>query len=449
MASGVWLSQNKVRPGCYINFKAVPKSTMTVGDRGIVALPLFLKWGDDDKLIEVLSSELLNGDSLKHIGYTAFDEDSKLLASALNYCYKALIYKIPTSAESTASKATLDLGTFKVEAKYTGTFGNNIKVTVEYDEIKQLYTVITWVKGETVDKQIVVSADDLIANDYVVFSGTLSGDSVNAGQDLTGGADGTPVQESEWYPKYLKKLESAKWQTMCCFSEDDSIKQNIVDWVQGLREDEGRYVQGVVYNYDGADYEGIINSISSVEINGIPFSGSEFVAVVAGMTAGANINQSNTARIVDGATKIINNLSNSEIIEALQNGKFLISESLSGKIKVEQDINSLHTYSADRNYSFSKNRVIRTLDEIGTTTVSTWEDKYMGKFNNNSTGRELFKLDLSAYANSLQTLSAIQDFSANDISIAQGKDLDSVVATWRVKPVDSMEKLYLTVNVDS
>ena len=53
MAGGTWLSQNKVRPGAYINFKAVPKSSMTVGDRGIVAIGLSLNWGKENDLIEV------------------------------------------------------------------------------------------------------------------------------------------------------------------------------------------------------------------------------------------------------------------------------------------------------------------------------------------------------------------------------------------------------------
>ena len=44
----------------------------------------------------------------------------------------------------------------------------------------------------------------------------------------------------------------------------------------------------------------------------------------------------------------------------------------------------------------------------------------------------------------------IQEFEGSeDIEISQGNDLDSVVTTWAVKPVDSMEKLYLTVNVNS
>ena len=168
------------------------------------------------------------------------------------------------------------------------------------------------------------------------------------------------------------------------------------------------------------------------------------------MTAGANFNESNTARTVDGASSIIGELTDAEIKEGLQNGKFILSTSTSGKVKVEQDINSLHTYSKDRNYNFSKNRVIRTLDEIGTTTVQTWEDTYMGKVDNDSTGRSLFKSDLIQYGNELQRLRGIQEFNGtDDIQVEQGRDLDSVLCTWGVKPVDSMEKLYMTVNVNS
>ena len=72
----------------------------------------------------------------------------------------------------------------------------------------------------------------------------------------------------------------------------------------------------------------------------------------------------------------------------------------------------------------------------------------MGKVDNNPTGRGLFKGDLISYANELQRLSGIQEFNGtDDISISQGNDLDSVLVDWYIKPVDSMEKLYMTVNV--
>ena len=150
----------------------------------------------------------------------------------------------------------------------------------------------------------------------------------------------------------------------------------------------------------------------------------------------------------DGATNIIGELNDAEIKEGLGKGKFILSTSANGDIKVEQDINSHHTYTKDKDYNFSKNRVLRTLDEIGTTTRITWENTYMGKIDNNRTGRGLFKSDLVAYGNELQRLSGIQEFNgSDDITIEQGNDLDSVIVEWYVKPVDSMEKLYMNVIV--
>lgn len=444
MAGGIWLSQNKTRPGAYINFKAVPKSTMTVGDRGIVAMGLPLSWGAQDKLIEVLSSDLLDGTSQKLVGFTAFDSESKLLAGALSYAYKALVYRMDTDG----TKASATIGNLTATAKYNGTFGNKIIIAISQDTSNGLYNVITYVNGASVDSQKVSTISELENNNYVDFSG--SGDlEESAGTALINGTDGTVTDETT-YPAMFAKLKMAKWQTYACFSSDTSIKSDVVTFITQLRDDEGRYVQGVIADSDSADFEGIINSVNGAIIDNVTFSKEDFVSIVAGMTAGANFNESNTARIVTGATEIIGELSDTEIKEGLKNGHFILSTSTSGKIKVEQDINSLHTFTKEKDYNFSKNRVLRTLDEIGTTTKMTWEDTYMGKVDNNPTGRGLFKADLTDYGFEVQRLAGIQEFEGSDaIEVGQGSDLDSVVVTWGVKPVDSMEKLYMTVNVNS
>ena len=447
MAGGTWLSQNKVRAGAYINFKAVPKSSMTVGDRGIVAIPLNLDWGEEGKLIEVLSTDLYNNSSNKLVGFNAFDiktsTPSKIVTGALNYCYKAFIYRM-----NSGTKASAILGNLTVTAKYNGTYGNKLMVGITQDSASGLFEIVTYVNGAVVDKQKVQTIAELENNDYVDFSGDGSLE-INAGTALVGGTS-TTGNEAVAYPEFLNLLSMARWQTLACLSSDVTIKASIQTFINQMRNDEGKYVQGVVADYDGADSEGIINSINGVTIDNLDYSKEEFVAIVAGMTAGANFNESNTARKINGATKIIGQLNDTQIINALSSGKFVLSTSASGNIKVEQDINSLHTFTSEKNYAFSKNRVIRTLDEIGTTTKITWEDTYMGKVDNNDTGRGLFKADLSSYGNELQRLGGIQDFdSVKDIEVAQGNDLDSVLTTWAVKPVDSMEKLYMTVNVNS
>lgn len=441
MAGGTWLSQNKVRPGAYINFEGVAQGAMTVGDRGIVTLAIPLHWGAEGELIEVLSTDMLTKASRKQVGFNAYDADSKLLAAALKYCYKALVYR----KDEGGTKASASLGSLTVTAKYAGTFGNKINVAITNEPDDPIYKVITYVDGEVVDTQSVTAITELVANDYVTFSGT-GALTATAGTPLTNGADGTAVED---YTEYYSLLKMANWQTMAIVDTDTDLKSSAVDFIKQMREDTGRYVQAVVSAYDLADYEGIINSVNGAVIDGITFQPNEFVAVVAGMTAGANINESNTARVIDGATKIVGEKTNEDIIAGLEKGQFMLSTSASGKIKVEQDINSLHTFTTTKGYVFSKNRVIRTIDEIGTTTCVTWEDSYMGKVNNDETGRDVFLSDLITYAEELTRIGAITDFdSSTDITIDQGDDVDSVLVTWIVKPVDSMEKLYMTVTVD-
>lgn len=442
MAGGTWQSQNKIRAGAYINFVGVAKGLMTVGDRGIVALPLPLTWGAEGTLIEVLSTDMLTNDARALVGCNAFDSEAKLLAGALTYAYKALVYRTTKGG----AKAKVTLGNLVVTAKYAGTFGNQIQVSIAKDTDSGIFTVYTYVKGSVVDTQRVVEIADLDNNDYVVFSGT-GALAETAGSTLNGGTDGTATND---FGEFFELIKMAKWQVLAMFSTELQVQANTINLIKTLREEEGRYVQAVVCNNATVDYEGIINSVCGAVINGVEYSVSDFVAIVAGMTAGASFNESNTARKIEGATKIIGELTDADIKKGLQKGHFILSTSSSGNIKVEQDINSLHTFTIDKGYVFSKNRVIRTLDEIGTTTCVTWEDNYMGKVDNNEDGRTAFKADLIQYANELMRLNGITEFdSLEDLKVERGSDIDVVLVDWNVKPVDSMEKLYMTVAVNS
>ena len=66
---GAFLVQNKVRPGAYINFVAKPQSLMNVSDRGIATLALPMSWGPEGEIIDILSSDLTDGTSIKTIIY--------------------------------------------------------------------------------------------------------------------------------------------------------------------------------------------------------------------------------------------------------------------------------------------------------------------------------------------------------------------------------------------
>lgn len=507
MAGGTFQSQNKVRAGAYINFESVPKPMTKVGTRGVATIAIPLSWGAT--LTELYSTDLTDGSSLAKVGLDVTDEDALILRKLLTHTYKAFIYRLDEGGH----KAEATIGDKKVIAKYAGTFGNQIQIVVtqnlfkytgstsgvfytneelalgtvcfedanldvvlgtvtEYtggsniqikindgqsqtatasipDEVT--YTVQTIVQGVRKDSQTVPSAAELVDNAYVEFDKTTKL-VPTAGTPLTGGTDGT-VSNAR-YTSYLAEMGNHKFDTMGLpYATAPAVLQAAKLFITQQCEQYGRKCKLVVKN-SNTDSDYVINSINGYVTTEETVSPEVFVAEVTGLDAGANINESLTYTVIadpETAVEIINKVADKDIEKALNAGKFILSKRDDGAIVIEKDINTLHTFTPKKNYAFSKNRVKRTLDEIANTVKLTWETSYVGKVDNNESGRNIFKGDIVNYLNILQnTYNAIQNFdSATDIEVLAGNDVDAVVCNLAIQPVDSMEKLYMTVKVNA
>jgi hypothetical protein len=53
MAGGTWTTQNKVRPGVYVNVASEQSTIGKMGERGITALALALPWGQSGVIVKV------------------------------------------------------------------------------------------------------------------------------------------------------------------------------------------------------------------------------------------------------------------------------------------------------------------------------------------------------------------------------------------------------------
>ncbi len=445
---GTFLVQNKVRPGAYINFVAKPQSLMNVSDRGIASFAVPMSWGPEGEIIDLLSSDLTDGTSVAKIGYSASDPESLIFRLALENCYRLKAWRLDTGGV----KATASIGSentaLEPTAKYPGVCGNKIQIIIVKDE-NDLFTVETLYNGLRKDIQSkLTQASDLVDNDYVdwnVDNDTVL--SVTAGTTLEGGTNGT-VDETTAYEEYWAKMKTEPVNTIGLLSSNATVTTAFCEYIKDLRENEGIKIQGCVYNKPGYDYEGIISSDQGFKTATEEITAVNFVAWVTGATAGAEINESNTHKIVQDAVEIINEYTNTQIIDKLQQGCFLISRTRKGTILVEKDINTLHTFTTKRSYDFSKNRVIRVLDEMGNTCNDTWDENYCGKVDNDAVGRGLYKADLIKYGEVMSGIHAITNFEgADDIEVLPGQDVDSIVVNWPVQPVDSMEKLYMTFTV--
>ena len=449
MAGGIWTSQNKVRPGAYINFETGKAEVSQIGSRGIATMGLELNWGKEDELIELTMEDLVNGNSLAKVGFILDDSESLIPELALKNAATLKIYRL-NKGGSKASYTDTDTG-LTITAKCKGTFGNKIAILVTATGETGKFYVQTYADGYLVDRQIAATIGDLVDNDYVEFTGTGTSalDAITSTL-LTGGANGvmpTSTALVTRYQDYFTLLRATKWNTLAILIGDTNVINATILFIKEMRDSEGKYVQGVISANDSTiDYEGIINNINGAVINNTNITNYEFCAWVAGATAGAAFNESLTGKVVDGATAIINSKTSTEIIAGLEIGQFLLSLNQDGSAKVEKDINSLHTFT-EKSYVFSKNRVIRELDEIGSGIENIWETTYLGKVTNNTDGLTLFRSSIISYLTELENQGGIDTFDTNSVVVTAGEDIDSVVASIAIKPLDSMEFLYMTVNI--
>lgn len=436
MAGGTFISQNKVRPGAYLNMVALNKNSSAVGDRGTVAIPVTLSWGAEGAITRVKLEDYLLGKTKASIGTDADADDNVALQLAFAGATTVLAYRVNTSGV----KASATLGDLDVEAKYSGTFGNNIKVAVVANGAK--FDVETYVNEKLVNKQTVEEIDELEDNDYVSFSGV--GDlAATAGTSLTGGTNGTVGATA--YTSFLAALDGYNFNCLAMPSEVSADITATISKVKEFRAN-GKYVQGVVIN-NSANDEGIITFNQRLKINGNEVSKANMAIYIAALTAGAPVNKSNTYAVVAGATDIVDEYTNAEIEEKLADGYLVFSTRQDGVIVIEKDINTLHDFGADRSYAFSKNRVIRTLDEIARTLCLDFETNYIGKVTNNETGRNLYKSSVLSILDQFTNLECIDRVNPTDVEVLAGEEIDSVVLNLSIRPLDSMERIFITLYV--
>lgn len=444
--AGVWNGQNKLRPGAYINFKAVRNANVSATARGIVALPLALGWGPENKVVEVLAAEIADGTFTKKLGCTIDDPAVQPLIEAMKYASKALVYSL--TAGGVKASATIGTGetALKVSALYSGTKGNDLSVVITQAANKGKFEVLTLLGTVTKVKQVGEKIEDLTANAFVSFEGA-GALKVNAGTKLTGGTDSAVTAVS--LSSFLSAIERKNWNAvgLPLFGVDGTaFNATVGAYIKALR-DSGKKVVAVVNGYPGADSEGVVSVDQGYRTETETVSVDAFVGTVAGMCAGTPINQSNTYRTITGALEIINPKTDDEIEEGILNGCFMLSYRQDETVVVESDINTLVNIDADKSEAFKKNRVVRTLDDIANTVRATFENNFIGKVARDAAGKNAFKAAVIKYFTQLQNMSAIQNFTADDIEVMDGDNIDSIVVNVSVQPLDSMEKLYMTVAV--
>lgn len=451
MAGGSFQSQNKIRPGAYIKFQGVPSNDNIVGSRGIVTMAAPIGWGPEDELIKVTVADLYSNKLEKILGFNVYSANAKLFKAALENAHTLLVYR----ADKGGTKASVQIDVasnkkLKVTAKYAGTTGNNISISIK-EAFAGGYSVNTFLGSTQKDSQIVTDIKDLVANDFVTFEGegVIAQTAVNT--LLTGGTNGTPT--NQMYTEYLAKLKTTQFDTLAAFKIGDTELFNggtIKEFIQEMRETRGIKCQAVINNYVAANYEGVISTYNQgvKYADGTELTAEEFVVWMAGATAGADVTESNTYKVVANAVEVTGNVLEDDIETLITSGYVIISKRRDGAIVVEKDINTLVNLRDDVTDAFKENKVIRLLDAVANHIALDFEQNYAGKVVQDANGRALFKASIISYLTELQNSGAIINFnSSTDVMVEAGEQVDAYYSEIYIQPTYSVDKLYMIVNV--
>lgn len=443
MAGGTWTSQNKTLPGVYIRFKSAAALGLTVGERGTVTICEPMSWGPVAQVTAVTPDM----DLTPITGYDITDPANLFIqqiftgTNRTNAPTQLLLYR-PTANGS--AQATVTEGQLTATAKYPGARGNDISIVVTaLTEPEDSFTVTTVVDGAVLDQQTAAQVSDLTANDWVTWSGT-GALTATTGAALTGGMDGTV--QSAAYTAYQTAIEPYKFDVMIYDGEDSGVLTALTAFIRRMNDENGQYCQLCAAEMENPDTRYIINVNSPATLSdGTELTPQQVCWWAGGASAGALYNQSLTFAQYPGAVSTVM-WTNTEYANQLQAGNFVLFAE-DGVVKVMQDINSLTTYTEDIGKAFRKNRVVRLCSTIANDIYAQFSESFIGVVNNNESGRARFKAAIVGYLQDIQANQGIQNFEADDVTVAQGDDIDSIVVTVAIQVVDSVEKIYMTVEI--
>ena len=440
LGGGTFTVQNKNLPGSYINVVSTGNNVSTMGERGVVALPIALHWGNPGEVITVTSEEFANN-SLKIFGYAYNAPELESIREVFKHAQKVHIYNL---ADDGGKEASVSLGDLTATAKKAGIRGNAMKIVIQQNiDDKTMGDVSIYMGDILVFSQTVQKTGELAENDWVSWSigpmleienlGESELTERTAGKPFTGGADGTVAMSS--YQNALNAFESRNFNILVCPVEQENL---YVAYTKRMRDEMGVKFQTIIPTDRSADYEGVIQMVAE-QANGIYWA--------AGALAGCAENASCTNKTYDGELTINTKYTRVELEGLIKKGVFAFHD-VEGETRVLIDINSLVTYTTEKGEAFSSNQVIRVADGCSTDAARIFNNQFLGKIQNDASGRVSLWNAILTNRRERETVRAIDLYDSGLLKVVPGEKRNSVVVTEVIVPISSMEKLYLTTVIN-
>lgn len=490
MSGGNWTQTDAentgTRPGIYINFLGQAQDAVQTGAQGVVAIPATADWGLLNGITTVTAESQLTA---------AFGTggNAKLLAGQAlrGGASQVKVYRIgligTVASAGLALNGTDASPAITLTALYPGARANGftIKIAVNAnDAAKKDFQIIEG--GNVIETFTHTANDDLIsmlngqttginASRYVtaVIAGAASRVMANVtGSALTGGNSGASVTATE-YTNALAALETQDFNLLVPGDTvDTSIQSTVNAFITRVRSEGkkiiavmgGQSVAGMSTSAATTEFGAMITNAKSStiansegvvmvfpgivdELTAQSLSGAQTAARVAGMIGKAGFNgsitKSNTA-----ASDVTFRLTNAQVKQGLAAG-LLMPTVENGSVLIEQGINTLTTYTSTKPRTFRKIRLIRTIDAIAQTCTTAGSQYIIGQINNDSNGQNYTVGLLLQVLGIFQQAGAIAPgFTvASDVANNTHADPDEFFVLLGIHPIDSLEKLFLTVKV--
>lgn len=251
------------------------------------------------------------------------------------------------------------------------------------------------------------------------------------------GEDGTVAEA-------VAALEAYEFNVLCAYTDVEADVTAYITQVKTWRDELGKKCQVVVYNQDAPDHEGVINVVSTVSDADVPAYA--LVGWVAGAEAGCKINESCTNKLYDGELTVVTGKTQAQLEQCIKDGQIAF-HLVYGDIRLLEDVNSLVNTTDDKGEDFKSNQTIRVIDQIANDIAKLFNTKYLGKIQNNKSGRVTLWGDIVKHHRELEAIQAIEDFNPELLTVELGATKKSVVVNDVITVVNSMAQMYMTVVV--
>jgi hypothetical protein len=430
---GTWNSADPpVRSGVFINIDTVATPRVAADANGVVGLVVTADWGPENQIVDIDSDTAAT--AVFHTGGNAsWAIKQALRGEGIAGRSGASVVKVYRAATSSSAKASIILNNtsaanaLTLTAKYTGTRGNNFKVTVKtsappdqtthldiliYEGTVLRESYVRLAKSSIAAMAAAINATSNLVTATVVTDGVALATVTT--QSLTGGNSGSSLTSAEHVAAMSAFEATGQFSVIAPVGlTDNTIRATYKDWANRLNT-EGRLfhlvvggaasetVADAIARSQAMDSPYVVNIFGDINIDGTSYSSAAMTARVAGIIANCGYQRSITFAQIPEAT--MTSPPSASAVESAVRAKVVPFWSDGVAVRLQRGQTTLTTPTESNPAQFASllfmrkvQQSIRELDEIGTAIISS------GQFVNTPNDRDAL---LGLYAAKIKDLEA-------------------------------------------